>query len=226
MTPQQEINNPECSAERWWELAEKHPIEAMQSPLYPLLVLFESPARWVALERTKTEDWYDSIGRNQTSEYRLSNQAKRLLAVECAERVLPFFETKAPDDKRPHESIHQATLCAFGLTSQERMADANANARLATSCVYYAAYQAAYSAVVVTTHSTSNCWAVWAASHAAGAASLGSGHERSETARTEFFVWAWRRALEFLFAPNQLPSPWDEYAERLESKGGQHGIKY
>ncbi|MFZ3220014.1 MAG: putative immunity protein, partial [Rhodoferax sp.] len=38
----------------------------------------------------------------------------RLLACDFAEHVLPLFEKKRPDDKRPHEAIRMARLFANG----------------------------------------------------------------------------------------------------------------
>jgi hypothetical protein len=37
-----------------------------------------------------------------------------LWAADCAERVLPLFETKAPDDTRPREAIEPIRLYARG----------------------------------------------------------------------------------------------------------------
>jgi len=44
------LQHPNCPAPLWWRIAEVHPVEAMASVLYPLM-LIESPERWAEQER-------------------------------------------------------------------------------------------------------------------------------------------------------------------------------
>ncbi len=52
------LADPECSTELWWQLAAVFPIEAIASPLYPLLTL-ETPEKWCALEEEHLLAWID-----------------------------------------------------------------------------------------------------------------------------------------------------------------------
>jgi hypothetical protein len=47
-------------------------------------------------------------------------KAQRLFAAECAEHVLPIFEKRYPDDKRPHEAIEAARRFARYPTEKNR----------------------------------------------------------------------------------------------------------
>lgn len=56
--PEAAILHPNCPPEVWWPLAEKYPLLAIQSPMFPILTL-ESPDRWIDLEREKASDWIE-----------------------------------------------------------------------------------------------------------------------------------------------------------------------
>ena len=55
----------------------------------------------------------------------------RLFAADCAEHVLPLFEQRYPDDKRPREAIEVARRFARGEATREELAAARAAARAA-----------------------------------------------------------------------------------------------
>ena len=76
------------------------------------------------------------------------------IAIECAEHVLPIFEKKYPDDKRPRNSIQASRAWLNNPTEANRSADA-----YAADAAAYAAAAAAYAA------------AAYAAAYAAAAAS-------------------------------------------------------
>ena len=62
---------------------------------------------------------------------KLDNRKLRLFVCGCAEKVLPIFENKYPNDKRPRLSIETARNFANGKATQEEMAAAWAAARAA-----------------------------------------------------------------------------------------------
>lgn len=85
----------------------------------------------------------------------LTDADHRLLALwaaECAEHVLPLFETVRPADTRPRQAVEQARAWARGeiTMSQSRTAagKANAAARDLTGAARHAAYAAAQAAAV------------------------------------------------------------------------------
>ena len=55
----------------------------------------------------------------------------RLFACWCAEQALPIYETKYPDDKRPHNAIETIKRYAEGLATETELAAARAAARAA-----------------------------------------------------------------------------------------------
>ena len=64
-------------------------------------------------------------------EARLINRLKtwnektaRLFACDCAEHVLPLFETKYPDDKQPRRTIEMARKYAYGKATKKELAAA------------------------------------------------------------------------------------------------------
>jgi hypothetical protein len=80
-----------------------------------------------------------------------NDRTLRLFACDCAERVLPTFECKYPDDKRPRLAIETARRYANGAATLDELAAASA----AASAAAWAAASAAASA------------AAWAAASAA-----------------------------------------------------------
>ena len=63
----------------------------------------------------------------------------RLLACDCAERVLPIFERTYPQDARPRQAIETARLFAAGLATKEQVASAAAWAGEAAEAAWAAA---------------------------------------------------------------------------------------
>lgn len=57
----------------------------------------------------------------------------RHFACDCAERVLPIYEKKYPDDKRPRNAIEISRKFAAGLATAEELAAARAAAWAATA---------------------------------------------------------------------------------------------
>jgi hypothetical protein len=65
----------------------------------------------------------------------------RLFACDCAESVLPIFESEKPDDPRPRKAIQTARDYAVGLATQEQLAAAWAAAQDAARAAAWAAAQ-------------------------------------------------------------------------------------
>jgi hypothetical protein len=121
-TPLAALAHPNCPADLWWELATHHPMEAQESVLYSMLTL-ESPERWAQLERTNLERWIRDVCNS------LSRKSQHLFAADCAERVLPIFERKHPNDKRPREAIRLRRLFAKKEATVEQWNTARNEAR-------------------------------------------------------------------------------------------------
>ena len=76
-----------------------------------------------------------------------NERTARLFAADCAERVLPLFESRYPDDDRPRKAIEAARLLANGeIGSAADSAAHSAAYSAAHSAAYSAAGSAAYSA--------------------------------------------------------------------------------
>ena len=71
----------------------------------------------------------------------LNEKQNRLLAIYCAELVLPIFESKYPDDKRPRKAVEATKDFMEGKISAEDLSVARSGA---SAAAYYAA--AAYAA--------------------------------------------------------------------------------
>jgi len=65
----------------------------------------------------------------------LSKESLHLLACTIAEDMLPFFEDECPDDKRPRRAIETKRAWLRGGISNEELADAQYDARVAASGV-------------------------------------------------------------------------------------------
>jgi hypothetical protein len=63
----------------------------------------------------------------------------RLFAADCAEMVLPIYEKRYPDDKRPRLAIQAARDYANGLITMEELAASRAAARAAARDAAWAA---------------------------------------------------------------------------------------
>src|SRR3990167_5518641 len=66
----------------------------------------------------------------------------RLFACDCAERVLPLYELRYPDDKRPRLAIEIARKFASGQATREELAAAGAAAWDARVAAWAAAWDA------------------------------------------------------------------------------------
>ena len=74
-------------------------------------------------------------------------RAARLFACDCAERVLPLYETKYPDDTRPRHAIEVARRYAHGNATDEELAAAwDAAGDAAWAAAWGAAWGAAWAA--------------------------------------------------------------------------------
>ena len=82
----------------------------------------------------------------------------RLFACDCAEHVLPFFEKRYPDDKRPRQAIEVARRFANGQATQEELIAADSAAWSAVSAAGSPARSAAKSAAMSATWSVA--WSV------------------------------------------------------------------
>jgi hypothetical protein len=78
-----------------------------------------------------------------------SDKLARLFACDCAERVLPIFERRYPDDKRPRTCIEVSRRYAIGqATDQERDAARAAARAAARDAARAAAWDAAWDAEI------------------------------------------------------------------------------
>jgi len=96
-------------------------------------------------------------------------RAARLFSCDCAERVLPHYESYFPGDDRPRRSIEMSRKFANGEVTSEEMAGAARAARAAAREAAVAA-GAARAAARAAAWATGAAEAAWAAAGAAGAA--------------------------------------------------------
>lgn len=88
-----------------------------------------------------------------------NKRTARLFACDCAEHVLPVFESQRPDDDRPRTAIEVARLFARGEATADELAAAGDAAADAAGAAAWAAAAAAWAAA----------WAAWDAARAAWA---------------------------------------------------------
>jgi len=112
------LAHPNCPVDLWWELAERYPIQAETSVLYPILTL-ESPDRWKELEANSAWSWTYDLMKT------LPPKIQYLFAAECAERVLPIWEADFPKDKRPRQAIATARAFGLGKATQRQLQEAS-----------------------------------------------------------------------------------------------------
>lgn len=87
------VQHPQCPESLWWELARYHPLEAVRSPLHPLMLL-ENPAAWLDMELRCAWQWVNKVlERNQ-----LVPARQWQWGADCAEHVLPLFRSDIPRD--------------------------------------------------------------------------------------------------------------------------------
>jgi len=173
----EQLQDPECPVELWWEQAALFPLEAQQSILYPLLTL-EDPARWAQMEADNISFWVDQLVR------RLSVSAQHLFAADCAEHVLAVFERVYPKDTRPREAIRVRRLFARRKATKEALARAVTAAIDAANNVSFASESA-----VASYAATAASHLDWCMANATDAAGEASRAERQ---------WQWRRLQEYL----------------------------
>jgi len=94
----------------------------------------------------------------------------RLFACDCAERVLPLFEARFPDDKRPRNAIETARRFVNRVTARDRLAAAWDAAQAAAWAAWAAARAAAWAAWTARAAAGEAAWDARAAAWAAGAA--------------------------------------------------------
>lgn len=107
----QALQHPDCATETWWRLAAKYPIEAMESVLYPLLLL-EAPERWIELEERHMGQWIGDVLS------RLPDRFSQLFGIDCAERVLHLYEREYSDGAA-REALRLRHLLIEGKTTIE-----------------------------------------------------------------------------------------------------------
>ncbi|KKM14731.1 hypothetical protein LCGC14_1703260, partial [marine sediment metagenome] len=112
-----------------------------------------------------------------------TEKSARLFACECAEHVLPIFETERPDDKRPRKAIAVTRRYVHGKATKNEMTAA-AGAAWAAAGAAWAAAGAAWAAA----------WAARAAAWAAGDAAWAAGDARAAGDAAWAAAWAARAA--------------------------------
>jgi hypothetical protein len=92
------------------------------------LVLWLGPEIWEAEYDGERIDAEDKIVVSKARLVRKvdtwNERTARLFACDCAERVLPIYEKKYPDDKRPREAIAVSRRYADGKATKEELAAA------------------------------------------------------------------------------------------------------
>ena len=104
----------------------------------------------------------------------------RLFVCDCAERVLPIFETRYPDDKRPRQAIEASRKFANSEITIEELAaagDAVWAARAAAGDAVWAAYAASAAAMATTMATTMATEGAAYAARAAGAVAVAAERE-------------------------------------------------
>ena len=158
--------------------------------LNPIHANISDPQIWEAIGTPMVEDW-DKVGCfSLTTTKRLPlpewytdlekrRQVQIRFAILCAEEVLPIFESKFPEDRRPREAIEAAKACLKDPTDADAnvaYAAAYAASRAAANVAYAAAYAAsraanvAYAAAYAANVAYVAADAAYAASRAADAA--------------------------------------------------------
>jgi len=148
------VAHPNCAADLWWLLARDFPIEAIQSVLFPLLTL-ESPERWEALYQENCGNWFDNALE------RLTPAQRQLFVADCAERVLPLFESYYPGDTSARESIRLHRMAARGEWVGTQLAEAQRQTQEAVGIApkTKAGYAAGYAGLAAIGHLEDVNWA-------------------------------------------------------------------
>ena len=194
------LQHPNCPEKLWWDLAAKHPTEALDSPA-GVVFLRASADKWTALEQESVARWI-----NETADH-LPEAVQHLFAADCAEHVLPLYEAVFPNDNRPREGIRVRRLLARGRATETMWTAARTAAKEAVIAdnqepTKNAAWDAARAAAGETTAASAlaAAWAAgWAATDAAG------GDEARSAAWTVERLWQWRCLLQY--ARIDAPAP-------------------
>ena len=105
----------------------------------------ETPIRFSQITESNGADDAYWCSRALPEEY---DNEVRLLLVDVAERVLPIYEARYPDCKKPRQAIEAARAFARGEISKEELAAARAAAEAAASAAEAAASAAAEAAAL------------------------------------------------------------------------------
>ena len=117
-----------------------------------------------------------------------NERTARLFAVDCAERVLPLFEKRHPNDDRPRKAIQAARDYANGKITKEALAAAGAAAWDAAGDAARAAARAAWAAAGAA------AWAAWDAAGDAARAAGDAARAAGDAARAAAGAAAWAAA--------------------------------
>jgi hypothetical protein len=202
------VMHPNCPEDLWWKLAGDYPLDAMQSPMYPLALLAH-PDWWQQLEGNAGAYWislYATGVRRPTWSPQEREHRLHMIAADYAYRVLPLYEEKHHHDLRPREAI--AAAWSFG--SMAYPPRSGFGSRKEMKRASYAAYQAAvesgadknpghpaaYAASDAADPRTGETDFVASAAYHARQA-RGEGDQNSDAARAEL-AWQWHRLVEYL----------------------------
>jgi hypothetical protein len=164
------------------------------------LIPWLGPAIWIVAETRDLRDWDTKYGcRAAVLGERVetwNERTARLFAADCAERVLPLFEQRRPDDDRPRQAIAAARAFARGEIDEWQLVVARDAARgAARDAARDAAWAAAWAAA------RDAAWAAaWAAAgDAAGAAAWdAAGDAAGAAAESAERQWQTARLLTYL----------------------------
>ena len=175
-------------------------------------------SRRAELSSCSGDEGDDDVGGSRTyapavvaSPQTLSLEARRVLAAwaaDCAEHVLPIYETAVPSDTRVRAAIEQTRSFAAGALDvaeavRRRGGDAGAAARNAPTP---AAKAAAYSAEQAAAVAHMGAHALGAAGYAAKASTLEAGSKDDELARSEAHRYVDAMTAAVALAVSSLPA--------------------
>lgn len=127
--------HPEASLDLLLSLAERHPYAVLQNPALDLLAL-EDPGKWrqlVYTARLMRAEKYLQEGLEST---RQTMRAR--FVAECVEGVLPLYEARFPEDRRPRRVVELAYAFASYKASADSLRRAGEDAKSALYTAYAA----------------------------------------------------------------------------------------
>jgi hypothetical protein len=165
--------HPEASLDLLLSLADRHPYEVLQNPALDLLAL-EDPSKWCQLvytARLMRAEKYLQEGLESTRQ-----TLRARFVAECVEGVLPLYEGRFPEDRRPRRVVELAFAFASYKASADSLRRAGDDARKALYTAYAAdavavadaavnlaridearaAFHASHAVVIATSHFASN----------------------------------------------------------------------